>query len=77
MKVKELDIPKTTFMMRYGHYDFQVMPFGLTNAPIVFMDLMSKIFHQYLDQFLIVFIGDILVYLVEREAHEEHLRIVL
>ncbi|KAL0560202.1 hypothetical protein IC582_000602 [Cucumis melo] len=53
------------------------MSFGLTNVPAVFMDLMNRIFHQYLDQFVIVFIDDILVYSVDRESHEEHLRIVL
>ncbi|KAA0064281.1 reverse transcriptase [Cucumis melo var. makuwa] len=77
LKVKESDIAKTTFRMRYRHYEFRVMSFGLTNAPAVFMDLMDRIFHQYLDQFVIVFIDDILVYSVDREAHEEHLRIVL
>ncbi|TYK29096.1 DNA/RNA polymerases superfamily protein [Cucumis melo var. makuwa] len=77
LKVRESDIAKTTFRMRYGHYEFRVMPFGLTIAPAVFMDLMNRIFNQYLDQFVIVFIDDILVYSVDRESHEEHLRFVL
>ncbi|TYK22470.1 retrotransposon protein, putative, Ty3-gypsy subclass [Cucumis melo var. makuwa] len=77
LKVRESDIAKTTFRMRYGHYEFRVMTFGLRNAPAVFMDLMNKIIHQYLDQFVIVFINDILVYSNEREVHEEHMRIVL
>ncbi|KAL4032750.1 hypothetical protein IC575_005832 [Cucumis melo] len=77
LKVRESDIAKTAFRTRYGHYEFRVMPFGLTNAPVVFMDLMNRIFHRYLDQLMIVFIDDILVYSVDRESHEEHLRIVL
>ncbi|KAJ6837238.1 uncharacterized protein M6B38_121855 [Iris pallida] len=53
------------------------MPFGLTNAPTIFMDLMNRVFYQYLDKFVIVFIDDILIYSKSEEEHEKHLRIVL
>ena len=74
MRVKEEDIPKTTFRTRYGHYEFLVMSFGLTNALAVFMDTMNRVFHDYLDQFIVVFIDDILIYSKTSEEHKEHLR---
>ncbi|GKA11584.1 putative reverse transcriptase domain-containing protein [Tanacetum coccineum] len=77
LRVRDEDIPKTTFRTRYGHYEFQVMPFGLTNAPAVFMDLMNRVCKPYLDKFIIVFIDDILIYSRNKEEHANHLRIIL
>ena len=68
---------KTTFRMRYGHYEFLVMLFGLTNPPVAFMDLMNRDFQPYIDQFVMVFIDDILVYSNDWEDHDTHLRVVL
>ncbi|CAH9086750.1 unnamed protein product, partial [Cuscuta epithymum] len=77
LKIKEDDIPKSAFRTRYGHFEFLVMSFGLTNAPTAFMDLMNRVFHKYLDRFVIVFIDDILIYSKSEEEHEEHLILVL
>ena len=53
------------------------MPFGLTNALTAFMDLMHRVFQPYLDQLVVVFVDDILIYSQSEEEHEDHLRVVL
>ena len=63
--------------MHYGHCEFLVMSFGLTNAPTAFVDLMNRVFHHYLNPFVIVFIDHILIYSQDVVRHSEHLRIML
>ena len=75
--MKDVDVSKTALRTRYGHYEFLVMAFGLTNAPTSFMDLMNRVFRPYVDQFVVVFIDDILVYSKDEREHEQHLRIVI
>ena len=75
--MKDVDVLKTAFRTRYGHYEFLVMSFGLTNAPTPFLGLMNRVFHTYLDQFVVVFIDDILVYSKDAQEHEQHLKIML
>jgi hypothetical protein len=77
LKIRELDIPKTAFRTRYGLYEYTVMFFGLTNAPAYFMYLMNKVFMEYLDKFVLVFINDILIFSKMEEEHEKHLRMLL
>jgi hypothetical protein len=77
LKIQESDIPKTAFCTRYGLYEYTVMSFGLTNAPAYFMYLMSKVFMEYLDKFVVVFIDVILIFSKTEEEHEKHLRMVL
>ena len=77
LRVRETDIPKTAFRTRYGHFEFTVMPFVLMNAPAAFMDLMHRVFQPYLDQFVVDFVDDILIYSQSEWEHEYHLRIVL
>jgi hypothetical protein len=74
LKIRECGIPKTAFVSRYGLYEYTVMSFRLTNALANFMYLMKKVFMEYLDKFVVVFIDDILVY---SRSEEEHLHLAL
>lgn len=69
IRVKSEDILKITFRTCYGHYEYSMMLFDVSIAPGVFMEYMNMIFHPYLDQFILVFINDILVYY---KSYEEH-----
>ena len=77
LRVMEANIPKIAFRTRYGHFEFTMMPFGLTNASAAFMGLMNRVFQPCLDQFMVIFIDDILIYSQSEVEHEDHLRIVL
>ena len=77
LRVREADIPKTMFRMRYGHFEFTVMSFGLTNALTAFMDLMHRVFQPYLYRFVVVGVGNILIYSKSEEDHKGHLRVIL
>jgi hypothetical protein len=76
LKIQESDIPKTAFRTWYGLYEYTVMSFGLTNAPAYFLYLMNKVFMEYLDKFVVVFIDDILIFSKTEEEHEKHIRLV-
>jgi hypothetical protein len=77
LKIRECDIPKIAFILRYGLYEYTVMSVGLTNALAYFMYLMNTFFMEYLDKFVVVFVDDILIYSRSEKGHEEHLRLVL
>jgi hypothetical protein len=77
LKIREPDMPKTTFHTRYGLYEYIVMSFGLTNVPAYFLYIMNKVFVEYLEKFVVVFIDDILIFSKTEDEHETHLRLVL
>jgi hypothetical protein len=77
LRIREEDIEKTAFCTRYGHYEFIVMSFGLTNAPVAFMEAMNRMLHEFLDDFVVMFLDDILIYSKTEAEHEQHLRLVL
>ena len=73
IRIAQGDEEKTACRTRYGSFEFLVMPFGLCNAPTTFTTLMNNIFHEYLDDFVIIYIDDILVYLKTAKEHAGHL----
>jgi hypothetical protein len=77
LKIRASDIPKTAFVTRYSLYEYTVMSFRLTNAPTNFMYLKNKVFMEYLDKFMVVFIDDILIFSKNEEEHDKHLHMVL
>ncbi|CAL5371561.1 unnamed protein product [Camellia sinensis] len=74
VRVAEGDESKTTCVTRYGSFEFLVMPFGLTNAPATFCNLMNDVFNDYVDQFVVVYLDDIVIYSESLEDHLSHLR---
>jgi hypothetical protein len=76
--IAEGDEAKTAFHTRYGHYEYLVMPFGLCNAPTMFQAYINNILHDYLDEFCIAYMDDVLMYTKgSHEEHIEHVRKVL
>jgi len=74
--IKEGDKWKTTFRTRYGHFEYNVMPFGLTNALAIFQHLMNDVFWEFLDNFVVCYLDDILVFSKNEEEHINHVRLV-
>lgn len=74
VRIAEGDEPKTTCVTRYGYYEWLVMPLSLTNAPATFCTLMNKILYPYLDDFVIVYLDDIIIYSNTLEEHVQHLK---
>ena len=77
LRIKDSNIPKTAFRSRYGHYEFIVMSFGLTNALAIIIDMTNRVFKDFFNTFVIIFINDILVYSKIKAKHENHLHQVL
>ena len=77
IRMKDSDVPKTCIRTRYGSFEFLVMPFGLTNAPSTFQAVMNDVFREYLDEFVMVYIDDILIFSRTAEDHLRHVGLIL
>ena len=77
IRIRKEDEWKTTFRTQYGHFEYNIMPFGLMDAPAVFRHMMNNVFQEFLDQFVIIYIDDILIFSKNEEKHKEHVCLVL
>lgn len=77
LRIRDQDVPKTTFNTRYGSYEWLVVPFGLRNSPALFQSTMNRVLHDFLDDFVMVYLDDILIYSKNKADHEVHVRKVL
>jgi len=77
VQMKEGKEWKTAFWTRYGHYKYTVMPFGLKNTPVTFQRLINDTLREYLDDFVITYLNDILIYSDDLEMHRSHMHKVL
>ncbi len=77
LRIRPGDEWKTTFRTCYDHFEYTFMPFGLTNAPAVFQHLMNDIFREYMDEFVVVYLDDILIFSKDHENHDKHVRLML
>ncbi len=77
IRVRPEDIEKTAFNTKYGQFEYLVMPMGLCNAPATFQSLMNRIFYDFLDDFLVVYMDDLLIFSKGEQSHLRHIELVL
>ena len=77
VRIKPGDEWKTAFRCVFGHFEYMVMPFGLANAPAIFQSMMTEIFRDVLDVFVVIYIDDLLIFSESEEEHVEHVKEVL
>jgi transposase InsO family protein len=77
MKIADADVPRTAFGTKYGHFEWLVMPFGLVNAPSTFQRMMTHLLREFIDDFVQVYLDDILIYSATEEDHLAHVEKVL
>jgi hypothetical protein len=77
VRIRKGDEWKTSFKIRYGHFEYFVTPFDLTNALVVFQHMMNDVFHEYFDDFVVYYINDILIFSKTIADNECHVHFVL